>query len=280
MNKGPDPKTFIGLGAIAFVASVGMCYIPYSKLSSNRAKVAQLLPQVKPFNQVQQDLQTSQAKLASDQTSLAHLEANVSSAAYVPSLLLDVDKYGHQCGIQVTGVRPQAPAPTPPVDPKKKVAAKPYDELTIDVTGTGTYEAALKFLQGLPMFPKIVEARTVTIVPVAIDPKNPNASKGKLNITIEIRAFVFKQSDTPAPTAGAAATPTTGAAQAASSPATGAAESTMNSGTASSPQTPANGAHAMPYGSQGASAPTTTSPSATTPKALSEAQSTNGVNRS
>ncbi len=272
MNKGPDPKTFIGLGAIAFVASVGMCYIPYSKLSSNRAKVAQLLPKVKPFNQVQQDLQTSRTKLASDQTSLAHLEANVSSAAYVPSLLLDVDKYGHQCGIQVTGVRPQAPTPTPPVDPKKKVAAKPYDELTIDVTGTGTYEAALKFLQGLPMFPKIVEARTVTIVPVAIDPKNPHASKGKLNITIEIRAFVFKQSDMPAPTAGAA--------QAASSPAAGAAGSTMNSGTASSPQTPANGAHAMPYGSQGASAPTTTSPSATTPKALSAAQPTNGVNRS
>lgn len=193
MNNGPDPKTFIAIGAIAFVASAGLCYIPYSRLNANRAKVAQLAPKVKAFSAVQQDLQTSQTQLASDQSSLAHLEANVSSAAYVPSLLLDVDHFGHECGIQVTGVRPQTPAPTPPIDPKVKVAAKPYDELTIDVTGTGSYAAAVKFLQGLSMFPKIVEARTVTILPVSPDPKDPGASKGQLSITIELRAFVFKQ---------------------------------------------------------------------------------------
>lgn len=217
MNNGPDPKTFMALGAAAFVASLGLCYIPYSRYNANQVKVAKLAPQIKPFSQVQQDLQASQTQLTTDQSSLAHLEANVSSAAYVPSLLLDVDHYGKECGIQVTGVRPQSPAPTPPIDPKVKVAAKPYDELTIDVTGTGSYAAAVKFLQGLTMFPKIVEARTVTILPVAPDPKNPNASKGQLSITIELRAFVFKQSQTATPVpntttkAGVAGTPATGA---------------------------------------------------------------------
>lgn len=183
------------MGAGVVILSLVACWVPYSHLQKDQQQLATLRPKVKSLSTVQAELTASQNQLTADQDSLAHLEQSVSSASFVPTMLLDLDKFGKQCGIEVTGVHPQI-TPPPPVDPNKKQAKpKPYDELTINISGVGTYRSVMDFLKGLATFPKIVAARTVTIVPLTPDPKDPAASKGKVTMTVEIKAYVFKPDD-------------------------------------------------------------------------------------
>lgn len=250
MSSRPNPKAFMYLALGTVVVGGGLCYFQYTKLGDINSRVAKLKTEVSDPNAVKSRLEQSNIKLEGAQQSLKHLEANVSSAAYVPSLLHDLDDYGKKNGISVTGVRP---AQKMPGDDKDK-AAKPYDELNIQVTGSGSFDAIENFVTNLSTFPKIVAARLVSIEPIR--GAGSDAKPGELNMTVQLKAYVFKPdaSDAAAKTA-TATTPAAanGAAPTAASPAPG------STGAPTNGASPANGA------APAATAPATKNQMTTTP---------------
>ncbi len=204
MSSKPNPKAFMYLALGTVVVGGGLCYFQYSKLGEVNVRVAKLKTEVSDPKAVQTRLDLSNAKLITDQQSLTHLEANVSNMSYVPSLLHDLDTFGKSNGIAVTGVRPAPKKPGEDAD-KAKVK-KPYDELIITVTGAGDFKSIENFVANLPKFPKIVAARMVSIEPNKL--AGSGATTGLLNMTVDLKAYVFKSDGT---AAGAAPATTPGA---------------------------------------------------------------------
>ena len=188
MTSRPNPKAFMYLALGTVVIGGSLCYFQYTKYGDVRARIAKLRTEASDPKAVQSQLAESTTQLEGAKQALLHLEANVSSAAYVPSLLRDLDGYGKKNGISVTGVRPTPKQPG--TEDAKAKALKPYDELSIQITGTGSFNAIENFVTNLPTFPKIVAARMISIEPARTS--GPGATPGLLNMTVQIKAYVFK----------------------------------------------------------------------------------------
>jgi type IV pilus assembly protein PilO len=193
VRKAPNPKIFIGLALGTFIAGAGINYMTYSGLQETQQKVADLKNQVRPASEVQADLDRSNKDLVAMSDQLKHLEAGLPDFAYVPTMLAELEQAGKANGIEVSGVRP---TPPPAVNPKagEKQERKPYDELIIEVKGHGRYPDVMKFVDALQKFPKIVAVRTLSLTP-----RNDPETKDKqlLDITIELKAFIFQPPKTP-----------------------------------------------------------------------------------
>ncbi|MHB8637251.1 MAG: type IV pilus inner membrane component PilO [Fimbriimonadaceae bacterium] len=255
MTSRPNPKAFMYLALSTVLVGGGLCYYQFTKLGDLRGRVAKLRGEVSDPKSVKEKLDQSSMKLQGAQQSLMHLEANVSSAAYVPSLLRDLDGYGKQNGIDVTGVRPAPPKPGD--DVAKAKATKPYDELNIQVTGTGSFKSIENFVANLPSFPKIVAARMVSIEPARTSAAD--AKPGTLNMTVQLLAYVFKGDAS----AQASTTPTQATTQAPANAITGVSASPTGSAAATAQGgTPPDGAPATPGSPVQAATPNTTVPPA------------------
>ncbi len=195
MNKGPNPKLFLGLAAIALVMGGGMCYVALNNLGDEQAKLRDLKAKSKDARQLQAEVAKSQASVTDTATKLNHLEQGIPQLAYVPTLLSELEKVGKESGIDVLGVRP-LPAAVSPGHKDDSAGSvrkkKTYEELDIEVKGRGNYRSVMTFIKALEVFPKIVAARTI-----ALDPKNvPGQMSDKLDVTINLRTYVFAPSAT------------------------------------------------------------------------------------
>ena len=186
-----NPKIFMALAALALVGGGAGSYFQWSNLQEVQAKADDLRQRMQEPSKVQKQLTDSTAKVAEFTAKLNHLEKGVPQMAYVATLLGELDKIGTENGIDVLGVRPVATV-APPVNVAKagdgEVATpkKPYEELNIEVKGRGDYESVRGFVRALRQFPKIVGARTISITP-----KIGQAKDLKLDIAIELRAYLF-----------------------------------------------------------------------------------------
>lgn len=188
-----NPKTYMIAAGVGVFIGVGFVYTQNAALSSAKSALAVESKDYKPRDQVAKELQDTQQKLASEQAETAHLEANVSAASYVPSLLMDLANFGKAHGLLITGVRPEQDS-----TPKKADDKKPYDELKIQVTGRGTYAQVEDFVASLTKFPKIVAMRMLSIQPVSHSPADQGPDPHWVTVTAEIKAFVFKSGTTDA----------------------------------------------------------------------------------
>ena len=190
MNNFQSKKfLYLAIGTIVIAAIAG--FVPYKQLQSLKSQISDTNAKVQDKSSVKKQLLDVQTELDHDQTQLKHLESNVSSYAYVPSLLLDLDKYGKSCGLNVTCVRPQPPTQTAAA--AKNALSKPYDELQIDVSGQGTFGALERFVNGLASFPKIVAAYAITIQPHQdTHATNQIQTKNLLTVTITLNTYIFK----------------------------------------------------------------------------------------
>src|SRR5579863_10082134 len=186
MTSRPNPKAFMYLALGTVAVGGGLCYFQYTKYGEIQSRLGKLRTEVSDPKAVQSQLDASNMQLEGAKQALLHLEANVSSVAYVPSLLQDLDGFGKQNGIAVTGVRPQPKVAGE--EAKAAKSSKPYDELNIQVTGTGSFDAIEKFVSNLSTFPKIVAARMVSIEPQR--GTRPGDQKGLLNMTVQLKAYV------------------------------------------------------------------------------------------
>jgi Tfp pilus assembly protein PilO len=196
-------------------------------VDSERAAVEKQVRESQTIAQTQRD---SENKYNDTRAQIRCLESSVSTQAYVPSLLKQIEHLGRSVHLRVVGVRPKAPDPNAGLAKKMQAEAasqggqgangsapaaaaakpeppKPYDELQVDLELEGSYMDALDFLYRLTSFPKIIAVNNVQMTPDSSD--NISASP-KLTIRINATAFVFKETSRSKkldkPAAGAAST--------------------------------------------------------------------------
>lgn len=190
MNKGPNPKFFLGLTIIAAAAGMGLCYMAWSDLGDDQMHLATLKKQVRDQKQLDAELKDSQDKVELTRTQIKHLESGISDMAYVPTMLIELNKVCQQTGIRDLAVRP---LPEPPKDPKKEAEKHDWKQLDIEVSGNGDYPAVMQLIKALQQFPKIVGVREVSLVPK--QEIGNNEPSGQVTATIKINAYTFKSKD-------------------------------------------------------------------------------------
>jgi Tfp pilus assembly protein PilO len=177
-------------------------------------------------------LADTELRYKQDTDHLKFLEASLPSAAYVPTLLKQIEHLCKDTHNEVRSVRPDA-APAKPVRPavrrtdpeaqtsddnkdrpEDKPKPEPYDRLQIQVSLTGGFPEYQNFLQQLTRFPKIVAVDRVSLRPHT-DAAHPTAAP-QLDVDMQLTAFILKE--TPG-TVAAGATPGQPAPAAATGPA-------------------------------------------------------------
>lgn len=191
MKKTPSPTFFIILTVASLAVWGVFVYWQYKNTSQTYSKVASMKKELAEASQLPAQVIKSHEMLQAAMQELTHLETGVSTAAYVPTLLKELQSTGEQCGLAITGVRP---VPKAPPKQKKgqsaeaKPARKPYEELDVEVKCRGSFSATMTFLQKLADFPKIVGVRHMSL-----DPKTAADSLTLEGIesTITMRVYVF-----------------------------------------------------------------------------------------
>ena len=154
----------------------------------------------------------AEQQLEMDRARLEFLEAGVPNAAYVPTLLRDLEALAVNTHNRVSSVRPElvpVKAPTrlerrrdpnaadkpegengEKKEPEEK--PKPYDPLYIKVSLVGTYPQIQAFLQQLTRFPKIVAVQELQLRPHAGAGKPEMANM--LDCDLKLTAYIMKDS--------------------------------------------------------------------------------------
>ncbi len=162
--------------------------------------------QVEDSTRIAGRLKQAQAECNKAQMEISFLETSVSTFAYVPTLLGQLEELGKQHSLKVTSVRPrpapiEAPRPAPKAEDggtsgktaaaEKSEPVKPYDELLIDLELEGTYWNIHDFMFSLTRFPKIVAVNQIEMAPMAAAEKKGSPT---LLVKLGLTAFVFKES--------------------------------------------------------------------------------------
>jgi Tfp pilus assembly protein PilO len=219
----PNQKGATALVVVAVVMLVVCllgCVAAMQKINSLNDETAAVEKQVRDSRSVAQTQRDSENRYLDTQAQIRCLESSVSTQAYVPTLLKQVERLGRSVHLRVMGVRPKAPDPNAglakkmaaqaasqggqggqgganaPVTVEKPEPPKPYDELEVDFEMEGNYMDALDFLYKLTSFPKIVAVNNVEMTP---DSDHGLGESPRLTIRINATAFVFKEAS---PSAG------------------------------------------------------------------------------
>ncbi len=210
----------IVVAAAVFVCCLLACFWAMQKTSQVSAEKARAEKEIRDNQAIAQTQHDSENKYLDTRAQIRCLESSVSTQAYVPTLLKQIEHLGKSVNLKVNGVRPKAPDPNAGL--AKKMAAqtassgaggqspaggsaaapaakpeppKPYDELEVDLELEGNYMNALDFLYKLTSFPKIMAVNSVQMDPDN-SPGQAITDSPKLKIKINLTAFVFKE---PAP---------------------------------------------------------------------------------
>jgi Tfp pilus assembly protein PilO len=187
----------------------GLTYFLCAKqLGSVVAKRDEMQRKADENKQVASRLKDAEATFLQAQSEISCLETSVSSKAYVPTMLGQLEGLAKSLNLKVVSVRPQA-APPPPPPPIKRTSEdpqaapqpgqtpapaapaptiKPYDEQIIEVEIEGSYWNARNFISRLTVFPKIVAVKEINMSPSDAVQRlgSPN-----LNVKLRLTAYVF-----------------------------------------------------------------------------------------
>jgi Tfp pilus assembly protein PilO len=189
MTLPKSAKLLYGLSGGAVVITCGLLYLQNNSIGQLRGVVAGLKSQADQQKDAAKTLVAAQIELTGLKSQLSHLEQGIPDAAYVPTMLKELEAMGKIQGVEISGLRPAATR-TNPMAEKKPFDSKPYEPLDLELKGKATYGDLLKFLAALNTFPKILEVRTVSIAPATGASQD---AANRLDVTMGIRAFLFKQ---------------------------------------------------------------------------------------
>jgi Tfp pilus assembly protein PilO len=194
----PSKNTVIILGLIAVVLFIG-CGFTYfnraSKFSMLEAQIQEKEKKLADSEQIAKRLYTVEGNYLDVQAQLGVLERGVSTRAYVPTLLRQIEELAKSLKLRVVSVRPrprtEIVAPSSSEGKKgetKKV--EPYDKLDIDIEVNGKYWDAVSFIHRLTSFPKIIAVTDVQMSPVD---QTEKLGSPTLSIRLSTTAFVLKE---------------------------------------------------------------------------------------
>lgn len=194
----PSKQAFIGLICVAILIIGIDGYLYYNRATRLAVLQEELDTKEKKLQdskQIAQRLNQVESRYNDVQSQLSTLEQGVSSRAYVPSLLKQLESLGKSNNLRVVGVRPQPIAVVPPppagsVESTKK-EPDPYDKINIDIEVTGNYWNVVRFTDQLNSFPKIIAVREMQLSPVTsgvIKKAGPPVLSARFSAT----AFILK----------------------------------------------------------------------------------------
>lgn len=219
VNLKPTQKgvtALVVVAAVAFACCLLACFAAMDKVNRVNSEKADAQKQVRESQAIAGTQLHAENEYLDTRAQIRCLETSVSTQAYVPTLLKQIEHMGRSVHLKVIGVRPKAPDPNAGLAKKmaaeaaKNAAAnqtdgkaaaeaekpeppKPYDELMVDLELEGNYMNALDFLYKLTSFPKIMAVNTIQMSPIS-ELGEFNADCPKLSIKINVTAFVFKES--------------------------------------------------------------------------------------
>lgn len=203
--------------AVAIFFGVMLIYLAAAgKMRSLASELSTKEKEVQDSKKIALTLQQSKLEYLDSRAQIRCLESSVSTQAYVPTMLKQLEYLGRSINLKVLGVRPQPIVEAQPAQSSSsgsqaasgstgsaesgtpKAEAKPYDELQVEIELEGSYMNALDFLYRLTSFPKIVSVNSMQIIPSG--PTEALRSP-KLNIKMNVTAFVFKANKAAQPAA-------------------------------------------------------------------------------
>jgi len=198
--------------AVIAVMLFGVCGFTYynraSKLGVLENDIKKKEARLADSEKIARQLTDVESQYQQAQTNLGILEKGVSTKAYVPTLLRQVETLGRSMNLRVLGVKPkaivEAPPPAAPPDgepgksddkTKKPVVAvkkpDPYEKLSIDLEVSGKYWDVVKFVEAITQFPKIIAVNSVQIAPANNSAKGPGSPE--LSVRLNATAFILKE---------------------------------------------------------------------------------------
>ncbi len=213
----PTSKGITVLIILAVVIFFG-CVLAYmgaaGKLKAVAADLDKKEQQMAKSEKIAARLQESELKYLDTRAQIRNLESSVSTQAYVPTLLKQLEHHGELVNLRVLGVRPQPAAKATSTrtlqsakqasrgdvekaseqraglsTSKEEKKEMPYDELKIELELEGKFANALDFLYGLTTFPKIIAVDSIDVSPARLE---PGSASPNLGLRMKVTAFVLK----------------------------------------------------------------------------------------
>lgn len=199
MNRLPPIRMVVLLMVGVLLIGGGVTFWANTSSQAAKARYEKLVTEVPDESELNRMVAQSQAKVDDYKTQLQHLEQGVPTLAYVPTLLTELEAMAKQHSIAVTGVRPivenkfqKNSDDKTSGETKKKTA---YEEMSIDISGRGSYGNVMQMIEALKKFPKIIAIQTIGLVPRRESNQNPAAGSATsgivLDATIRIKAYLF-----------------------------------------------------------------------------------------
>jgi Tfp pilus assembly protein PilO len=221
---------------LVILLSGGIFWVQRGWLAEATDQLADKQSELQDGRAIAKRREEARSKLEADRALIANLEPGVSSAAFVPTLLKQLEALATQTQNRVVGVRPQVVQQGPSKieqrrDPDaqakgeangansgdkkdaKKELEEPYTRLEIEVNLQGKFASAQRFVDQLMRFPKIVSVDQMSIHP---KPAGEKDEPGLLEIQLKVTAFIMKgeQPQLPAQPAVSASNTLTGSSSA------------------------------------------------------------------
>lgn len=213
----PGSKGIMALiivAAVIFVGGVLAGFGVAGKMKNTKAEYEAKLEKVEESKEIAQKLEKSRLEYQDALSQIRFLETSVSTEAYVPTLLKQIEALSTSVNLKVTEVKPTKEVPkaaartaksgakaaegkvedaskTKPGDEEDKPKEAPYDEVNIALELKGKYSNVLDFLYKLTSFPKILAVKSISISPSDSQPSYKNSPALSVNMTIT--AFVLKK---------------------------------------------------------------------------------------
>lgn len=188
MRSGPNPK-LLGLAAgLAIVIGGGAVYFQYNDRQAALKEVKRLELELPDEDELRASLAQAKTRYSEAEEHLAHLEQSVPSVAYIPTLLKELEQRGFESKMTVTGVRPVIDSP----GQKKEETKQVYQEVDIEVTGRGDYDAIQTLLARLKTFPKIIAVKKIDLSPKF---KGQGSTYEYIDVNVRLKAFVFPEGE-------------------------------------------------------------------------------------
>lgn len=168
----PSKQTATIMGALAgviLVATGGLYFWQTDEIAKIEKDVATKQDEVHQGEKAAKQLADVQTAATEVDNKLRFLEQNVSSGAYIPTMLQQMEKRAGSFGLVVTNSRHniEVPPPPPPLSREEQKAGKkpppppPYNKARIEMDITGTYGNVARFIHSLTRFEKIIAVNSV-----------------------------------------------------------------------------------------------------------------------
>ena len=196
-------RMFLALTVVSLILAGGLSYMQIAEWRSTKAEADKLAKELENPEALRRQVSELRNATVTSRLAVAHLELNLPTRDYVPTMLRELEAMGQASGLRITGVRPvpkkEKPKPVdqekekeapgaPKDDSKKKEERKPYEEMDFDIEATGQYMQILKFLEMVSEFPKIIAVKSVSI---SATPNPRDVGPPKLTATFGVRAYIF-----------------------------------------------------------------------------------------